>query len=619
MGKSLILTALLTCLLISCNQKMMEQPDLVTIQTVYASLEDEPETRNAVINNDVTDIQWTTSDAINLFFGESVSSKFVTQESGKIAKFQGSLDVAVGGGEGLTDETSLWGVYPYKSTTTCDGTYVYYTLQSEQAAAENTFAKELFPQIARSRNFYLTFYNPCASVRFTVASDDIKAVSLKGNNGEYIAGKAKISMESVPTVESIEFGETELLMYAPDGGCFTPGVNYYFVLFPTEFTGGLSVTYYKENTHATYSYTKAYTLVRNKVSRFSNRDDGLTFESGSIPDYDGKTYTDLSDSESANCYLVSVAGDYKFRAVQGNTFKKNDISKTGTSVGTVDKVEVLWESFGTTTAPNVGDLISSVSYRDGYVRFSTPATFQDGNALIAAKDASGTILWSWHIWCASEGWKEQVYYNDAGTMMDRNLGATSATPGEVGSLGLLYQWGRKEPFLGSSSVTDNLQAVSTGTWSTGSGLATPATLEQNPMTFYTRLFMPNGSWDSKKTAYDPCPAGWRVPDGGENGTWETAKCSTPSDADGANGLNCSNIYGPDEIIWYPTTGYMDYDSGSLSEVGNVGRYWSVTPEPDSSKDYYACDSAIGYWEVWYATPSTLNYRSTGESVRCLKE
>ena len=115
-----------------------------------------------------------------------------------------------------------------------------------------------------------------------MASDDIKAVSLKGNNGEYIAGKAKISMESVPTVESIEFGETELLMYAPDGGCFTPGVNYYFVLFPTEFTGGLSITYYKESSHATYSYTKAYTLARNKFSRFTNRDDGLTFESGSL-------------------------------------------------------------------------------------------------------------------------------------------------------------------------------------------------------------------------------------------------------------------------------------------------------------------------------------------------
>ena len=281
MGKSLTLI-LLTCILISCSQNMMEQSDFVTLQTVYASLEDEPETRNAVINNDVTDIQWTASDAINLFFGESVSSRFVTQESGKIAKFQGSLDVAVGGGEGLTDDTSLWGVYPYKSTTTCDGTYVYYTLQSEQAAAENTFAKDLFPQIARSRNFYLTFYNPCASVRFTVASDDIKAVSLKGNNGENIAGRAKISMESVPTVESIEFGETELLMYAPNGGCFTPGVTYYFVLFPTVFTSGLSITYYKESTHATFSYSKSFTLGRNRFTKLTNRDSGLTFESGSL-------------------------------------------------------------------------------------------------------------------------------------------------------------------------------------------------------------------------------------------------------------------------------------------------------------------------------------------------
>jgi hypothetical protein len=282
MGRSISLIILLSCLLISCNQSIMEQPDTFILQTIIAGIEKEPQTRTAIINNDIADIQWTASDAINLFFGKSVSSKFVTEESGKVAEFKGSINVAVGGGEALTDETSLWGVYPYKSTTTCDGTYVYYTLQSEQAAAENTFAEELFPEIARSRNFYLTFYNLCACIKFTVVSDDIKAVSLQGNSGEYIAGKAKISMESVPTVESIEFGEKQLLMYAPDGGCFTPGKNYYFVLFPTEFTSGLSITYYKESTHATYSYTKAYTLARNKVSHFTNRDNGLTFESGSL-------------------------------------------------------------------------------------------------------------------------------------------------------------------------------------------------------------------------------------------------------------------------------------------------------------------------------------------------
>lgn len=60
--------------------------------------------------------------------------------------------------------------------------------------------------------------------------------------------------------------------------------------------------------------------------------------------------------------------------------------------------------------------------------------------------------------------EEQVYYNKAGTMMDRNLGATSAIPGDVGALGLLYQWGRKDPFLGSSSIRRNKEALSTISW-----------------------------------------------------------------------------------------------------------------------------------------------------------
>ena len=278
------LIALLPCFIASCNEVITEQLDSSVQQTILATFAQEPETRNAIvdIDNNIADIRWTASDAINVFFGESVSSKFVTEESGKIAKFKGSIGVVVGGGEGLDDDTSLWGVYPYKSTTTCDGKYVYYTLQAEQKTAENTFAKDLFPQIARSRNFYMYFYNLCAGIRFSVVSDDIKAVSLKGNSDELIAGRAKISMESLPAVESIEFGEKELMMYAPDGGFFKPGVEYYFILFPTEFKSGLSVTYYKESSHATYSYTKSYTLRRNIFSRFKDRDANLTFVPGSL-------------------------------------------------------------------------------------------------------------------------------------------------------------------------------------------------------------------------------------------------------------------------------------------------------------------------------------------------
>lgn len=282
MKGSYTLIALLLCFMTSCSDKIEDQLDTDMQQTILATIAQEPKTRNTIIDSNVKDIQWTASDAINVFFGESLSSKFVTEESGKIAKFKGYIDVVVGGGDGIDDDTCLWGVYPYKSTTVCDGKYVYYTLQAEQKAAENTFSKELFPQIAKSRNFFMSFYNLCASIRFSVASDDIKAVSLKGNSDEPVAGRVKISMESLPTVESIDFKEKELMMYAPDGGCFKPSVYYYFVLFPTEFKNGFSVSYYKENSHATYSYTKSFTIGRNVFSKLTDRDKNLTFEPGSL-------------------------------------------------------------------------------------------------------------------------------------------------------------------------------------------------------------------------------------------------------------------------------------------------------------------------------------------------
>lgn len=272
-------------LLVSCvNEEAAPDENLVQ-QVIYASSESGPESKT-IIDDSTLDITWTAGDAINVFFGASESSRFVTSESGAVAQFKGSIDVVTGGGEGLDDDTSLWGIYPYDADNTCDGTHVTLTLPDVQEAAENTFANGLFPQIARSRNFYMSFYNLCGCFRFSVSNPDIKSVKLSGTAGEIIAGKARISMEGVPAVEEILEGETELTMNAPDGGFFKPGVNYYFVLFPTTFSQGLSLTYYKESSYATYTYSNSYTLNRNKISRFANRDSGLTFVNIPLHDWD---------------------------------------------------------------------------------------------------------------------------------------------------------------------------------------------------------------------------------------------------------------------------------------------------------------------------------------------
>ena len=341
-----------------------------------------------------------------------------------------------------------------------------------------------------------------------------------------------------------------------------------------------------------------------------NEGDG---ESGDDNEGDDTTvYTDLSAAGTANCYLVQQAGDYMFRAVIGNT---------DATVGNLKTVEVLWESFGTDEMPNIGDLIASVSYKYGYIRFSTPENFRDGNAVIAAKNAKGTILWSWHIWCAEEGYEGQVYYNDAGTMMDRNLGATSATPGDVGALGLIYQWGRKDPFMCSSSISSSVLAVSTGTWNTlGSGGGSTANTEANPMTFYCSIGLPKGCWASTKTAYDPCPAGWRVPDGGKNGVWAKA-LGTPESVslsyDSKNkGINFTGKFGDAECIWYPTSGCRT-NNGDFRSTGGYGYYWSCYYVGGSTSNPHGME--FSYYDGLVTPADNGASSSYAHAVRCLKD
>ncbi len=63
------------------------------------------------------------------------------------------------------------------------------------------------------------------------------------------------------------------------------------------------------------------------------------------------------------------------------------------------------------------------------------------------------VAWSWHIWRTDAPAEKEAA---AGcTILDRNLGATSVTPGDVSSYGLYYQWGRKDPFVGAKELGIN--------------------------------------------------------------------------------------------------------------------------------------------------------------------
>lgn len=353
---------------------------------------------------------------------------------------------------------------------------------------------------------------------------------------------------------------------------------------------------------------------------------------------------DLSAGERANCYIVPEGGTYKFLAVRGN-------SSTAVSV---KGVKVLWESVGTSKAPAKNSIISKCSFSGGYIYFSTPDTFAKGNAVIAAySDAActeGKVLWSWHLWCTPMP-DDEEYKNGAGYLLDRNLGALSRT-GDL-SAGLFYQWGRKDPFMGTASLSSAIPMASNGQFNNVARTKTNGTVawtQAHPTTFiycsslpldwlYTAdatLWYSNGT----KTMYDPCPPGYRVIDGSTTantkagrGFWAKALgtnwriTSTTNTFTSSYGSLVFNNYAlsfptVSGNAYYPATGCLTDSSGKLMYVGTNMMVWTNYPAgSDTGKAWNTQFSGVMDLNMQNDPHSLyLNWnsgRAAGKNVRCM--
>lgn len=180
------------------------------------------------------------------------------------------------------------------------------------------------------------------------------------------------------------------------------------------------------------------------------------------------------------------------------------------------------------------------------------------------------------------------------------------------------------------AISSSVPIVSTGTWSITPRESTDGQIwdrssnaEENPMTFYTQMYLPDGSWMPTKTAYDPCPAGWRVPEGGKNGVWAKALgisnsvlLTFPFDSENF-GINFTGIFSDVESVWYPTTCSRGYSNGAFSDVHWAGSYWSCSP----SDRFYENAQNLYFNGNGNVSPSDYydTERAYGLPVRCLKE
>ena len=125
-------------------------------------------------------------------------------------------------------------------------------------------------------------------------------------------------------------------------------------------------------------------------------------------------------------------------------------------------------------------------------------------------------------------------------------------------------------------------------------------------------------WSAEKTVYDPCPAGWKVPDGGEDNVWAKAIGSSTDHGTYVKdkyGREFSGAYGDDASIWYPATGYLtDYDK----EIGDgswFGYYWTNSSYSNNGHRFSSLMLSAysdNYDHDWD------NYGSEALPVRCMK-
>ena len=404
----------------------------------------------------------------------------------------------------------------------------------------------------------------------------------------------------------------------------------------------------------TVAETMTATLKKDVNDMLEQREQDLK---NAMPKGDGINYYDLSTKGSttpsarntANCYIISAPGYYKLPLVYGNAILAGNPNesayKTTPSIGDFianfkDHAGVninspyinVQNSANPATQASVvwadeSGLVVNPTISNDFLQFEVPqANIKQGNAVVAVKNASGTIMWSWHLWFAPEealytttfdnahgvfeftqenlGWKYTAYNGSTYTkprivkikvmqLPKNNNVRQEATITITQNPGItregyctLYQHGNKNAMPGTNTIPE-------GSFTVGAGNPTYQNIIQRPGVFtpYDRWkqdhwflnctnvwSMNNTNYTRQatvvKTVYDPCPAGFHVPsrlafvDFTTNHTNTSNKAEFNVSGNWNNGWDFNNrIISPDATLWFPVTNVRNHSNAILYGQG----------------------------------------------------
>lgn len=580
MKKTLFIAAFFAAILaVSCQQKELEQPVLQKAQTVTFTCVINPDTRLGI--SDAGKTSWEAGDEI-LVHGEGDSNRIVyTLQASDISADGKTATIGV-----AIDETGENGIKPYDRSDKGYTSTVYAMYPASAAIGGNLYYYARFSDTnkplmaAYNVGNTLVFYNLCGVISFKV-SGPFDGYEFKGNSGE------TVGYERFQSRLAATDGDPVLQYnYTGDNGTTGPitkitgdleadGSTVHYICIPNgvNLTAGFTFSFYDgEDLVKIAKSNTPVEIGRNKLLVLGDI-------SSRLEDYTPPTSSDhksaitgaenLSSNGSANCYVLTKAGSYKLPVVKGNS---------GDDAGNVFGVKLLWETWNNAEAVTENSVIAEVDFDgpENYVYFKTPATLKPGNAVIAALDAQENIIWSWHIWIPENEITTNTFGLGDKQMMDRNLGAMRGTLDSVDkTIGLGYQWGRKDPFPGPVSLSSEEPMVYAGTQisvvhddvdpkgSVPLSITHPTTIYNCNNTDWSTLVADgNNLWSSAKTMYDPCPPGYKVPSSSEAPGLFGEDISTGAGWAAAEDLTWFTIGSPATV--FPMAGYLDDYDGALS-------------------------------------------------------
>ena len=421
-----------------------------------------------------------------------------------------------------------------------------------------------------------------------IVSGDIDSYEFKGNNLESIAHSTIVSriLEKSKLYVKSKAGNLSDIK----GSVVADGRTLNHICFPNEpkFPDGFILTLYKGETPVKVLYSEdSFDTKRKEFISLGDitpklLDYKVPAAETHVSAIPTASAVDLGAKENANCYIINGPGVYKFKAVKGNT------SEALSSIGSV---EILWETWCNAEKVIPNSVIAQVDFEKDYVYFRVDESGHAGDALIAVRNDMGAITWSWHIWVPETEIEENLYGLSRHATMDRNLGAlvaASQNGATTESFGLMYQWGRKDPFVGAGDIATGKAATVAGQTMTLHGDKISAERAvKNPTVFADFQGNWNSStyeefWDSSKQINDPCPPGYKVPYRSEHVLFST----NPKEIANWNFDAANHLYSVGEPeTTFPLSGYISWN-GEHQGVGTHSYIWSSRTGSSSSAEGY---------------------------------